>query len=347
MEKPKKIFVLGYGRSGTTMLGTILGKHPEIYMFQELNFFEKVWKRKGRQALTEQEAVTLAARLMGIDSHGFSSLKDFSKFEDWGREIVAGIRQGGSALTPLEVYEAFLMATVEENGKRIPCEQTPGYVFFIPEILELFPEARIVNVIRDPRANLYSRKNKWRRFRVRSDYVPKLKTARIWSHYHPISSSFLWGAAVKAAQPFVDSGQILQVRFEDVLAEPEKELQRICDYIGVDFQADMLQIPILGSSFEKETPEKVGIDKSKASRWKDGGLNSAELFINQTINAGIIKAYGYERAKVFPNPLLLLFYSVTLPLRMLLSFVLHRSHFKNMPETLKKRFVRGRTMKSS
>jgi hypothetical protein len=345
MNKPKKIFVLGYGRSGTTMMGTILGKHPEIYMFRELNFFEKVWDRRGRQELTEQEAVKLAARLAATDSVGFFMAKDLSEFEEKGREIVSGIQ--AEVITPLEVYEAFLSAATAEHGKRFPCEQTPGYVFFIPEILRLFPEARIINMIRDPRANLNSRKNKWRQFRYQSNRIPSRRTLRHWAHYHPISSSFLWRRTVTAAQPYVDSGQILQVRFESVLSDPEKELRRICDFIGVDYHDSMQQVPVVGSSFTKPDPEKLGIDKSKASKWQEGGLNSAELFFNQAINADIIRAYGYERVKVFPNPLLLLYYLVSLPFRMLLSFALHGPQFKNMPETLKKRFVWGRTMKSS
>ena len=345
MEKPKKIFVLGYGRSGTSVMGTILGNHPDIFMFRELNFIEKVWKRGKKQELSEPEAVKLAIMLVGIQTRSMDMLKDLSEFEERGREIVAGIR--ADVITPLVVYEAFLSAIVAENGKSIPCEQTPGYVFFIPEILRLFPEARIVNMIRDPRDNLYSRKNKWRQYKFRSDFVPRIRTARIWAHYHPISTSYLWKTAVKAAQPFVDSGQILQVRFDKVLENPEQELQRICDYIGVDFREDMLQVPIVGSSFEDSDEKKLGIDKTRTSKWKDGGLNSAEIFINQTINADIIRSYGYERAKVFPNPLLLLYYGVTLPLRMLVSFALHLPQFKNMPETLQKRFFRGRTMKSS
>jgi len=342
MKGSVKIFVLGYGRSGTTMMGRILGNHPEIYMFRELNFFEKLWDREGTQELTESEAVKLAARLIGINGHGFDILKDFSEFEDRGREIVDVIQESGRAITPLEVYESFLMAATTENGKLIPCEQTPGYVFFIPEILELFPEARIINMIRDPRDVLVSRKKKWRQFRLRSDRVPVPRTMRTWAHYHPISSSYLWKAAVKAAQPYVDSGQVLQVRFEDVLSDPEKELQRICDFIGVAYYDSMLQVPMMGSSFVKSTPEKVGIDQSRTSNWQGGGLNSAELFINQTMTADIMKAYHFERAKVFPNPLLLVLYCLTLPLRLLLTFALHKPYFKNMKVSLQKRLKFGK-----
>ncbi len=335
MSKPSKIFVLGYGRSGTTMMGRILGNHPEVYMFRELNFFEKLWDRKQDQELTGPQAPDLAARLICINRYGFGISKDLSEFMEKAQEIVANIQD--KVITPIEVYESFLEYTTAEYGKSIPCEQTPGYVFYLPEILDLFPEAKIIAMIRDPRDVLVSRKKKWRQFSLRTDPVPFNRTLRTWAHYHPVSSSYLWKSAVKAAQPYVDSGQVLQVRFEDVLQNPDETLQMICDFIGISFDENMLKVPIMGSSFVKHSPEKVGIDNSRTSNWQGGGLNSAELFINQTITADIMKAFQYEPVKVFPNLFLLVFYYIVLPVRLGLTFVLHKKHFKNMKDSLRKR----------
>jgi hypothetical protein len=337
MESPLKIFVLGYGRSGTTMMGCILGNHPEVYMFRELNFFEKLWDRKHERELTITEAAELAARLIFIDRHGFANLKDPSEYLDKGRGIVERIQE--NAVTPVAVYESFLKHTTAEQGKRIPCEQTPGYVFYLPEILDLFPEAKIINMIRDPRDVLVSRKKKWRQYRLRTERFRLYRMLRTWAHYHPISSSYLWTAAVKAAQPFVDAGRVLQVRFEDVLLNPEVELRKVCDFIGISYYDRMLEVPIKGSSFVKQSPDKVGIDRSRTANWRNGGLNSAELFINQTMTAEIMKALQYERAKVFPNPFLLVFYFIVLPLRLVLTFALHKRQFRNMRKSLQKRLL--------
>lgn len=335
-ERPK-IFVLGYGRSGTTMMGAILGNHPEVHMFRELNFFEKLWDRKNERELTEMEAADLAARLIGINRQGYPNLRDHSEYLDQGRAVVERIQR--NAITPVEVYESFLMSTAAEHGKSIPCEQTPGYVFFLREILDLFPEARIVNMIRDPRDVLVSRKKKWRQFQLTSERYRLSRTLRTWAHYHPISSSFLWKAAVKAAQPYVEAGKVLQVRFEDVLADPKNELRKICDFIGISYTDSLMEVPIKGSSFVRHSAEKVGIDKTRTANWRNGGLNSAELFLNQTIAADLMRRFHYRPARVFPNPFLLVFYAIVLPFRLLLTFALHKRHFKNIKETLRKRIL--------
>jgi len=337
MNSSLKIFVLGYGRSGTTMMGRILGNHPDIYMFRELNFFEKLWDRKQEQPLSIVEASDLAARLISINRHGYGLLKDHSDYQEKGRKIVDSITE--KTLTPIEVYEAFLQCTVTENGKRIPCEQTPGYVFYLDEILKLFPEAKIINMIRDPRDVLVSRKKKWRQYGLRIEPVPLHRTIRTWVHYHPISSSFLWKSAVKAAQPYVNDGPVYQLKFEDLLSNPEAEIQQVCDFIGISYLDTLLKIPVVGSSFLKEKPVETGIDKSRTANWQNGGLNSAELYINQKVTSKIMKTYGYKPAKVFPNPVLLVFYAVTLPVRIFLTFLIHKKHFKNMKESIKRRLA--------
>jgi len=331
------IFVLGYGRSGTTMMGHILGNHPDVYMFRELNFFEKLWDRKHERPLSVTEAADLAARLIYINRHGYGILKDHSNYMEKGRKIVDGIAE--KTLTPIGIYETFLRHTTAANGKNIPCEQTPGYVFYLDEIIKLFPEARIINMIRDPRDVLASRKKKWRQYGLRIEPVPLHRTIRTWVHYHPISNSFLWKSAVKAAQPFVDDGHVHLVKFEDLLSNPEDEVQKVCDFIGIPYLNTMLEIPVVGSSFLKEHSAKTGIDRSRTANWQKGGLNSAELYINQRVTADIMRTYNYESAKVFPNPFLVLFYLISLPVRMFLTFVIHKKHFKNMKETLKRRLA--------
>lgn len=335
----KMIFVIGYGRSGTTMMGHILGNHPDVHMFRELNFFEKLWDRNSEHTLTISEALDLAARLIGISKEGYGFIKDHTKYKEKGREIIEDIDE--KTITPIKVYKTFLRRTTEEKGKSIPCEQTPGYVFYLDEILKIFPDAKIINMIRDPRDVLVSRKNMWRKYTMRETPIPLHRKIRNWVHYHPISSSFLWKSAIIAAQPYVARTQIHQVKFEDLLMNPEEEINNVCDFIGISYLSTMLEIPVVGSSFRKEHPAEIGIDRTRTANWRNGGLNSAELYINQRISTDIMRKYDYEPAKVFPNPILLLMYAITLPLRMILTLAAHKGHFENIKESLRRRLAQN------
>ena len=43
MNVEKMLFVVGNSRSGTTMMGRILGNHPDVFTFGELHFFGQLW----------------------------------------------------------------------------------------------------------------------------------------------------------------------------------------------------------------------------------------------------------------------------------------------------------------
>jgi hypothetical protein len=217
LEKEPKdtlIFVLGNPRSGTTMMGRILGNHPSIHTFRELHFFEQLWAPEDEnRKLSASEASDLAARLICIENDGFFTQGNPGRFNKQGRLIVENIKD----FSPVGIYEAFLKYNTSENGKTIPCEQTPGYVYYIQEILDLLPEARIINMVRDPRDILLSQKNRWkRRFISKEKKLPKI-IFRTWMNYHPVSTSWLWNAAIKTAYNFIDNRRVYPVRFEDVL----------------------------------------------------------------------------------------------------------------------------------
>ena len=80
-----------------------------VYMFKEINFFEKLWNRKHERPLSVAEASDLAARLIGINQEGYGFLKDHNKYKEKGRILVENIAD--RTLTPIKVYEAFLKQT--------------------------------------------------------------------------------------------------------------------------------------------------------------------------------------------------------------------------------------------
>jgi hypothetical protein len=347
MSERPIIFVVGNPRSGTTMMGRILGNHPSVYTFpNEIHFFENLWATEDAdRGLSISEASDLAARLLCIANDRFFSQGDRRRFDEKARLIIQNVN--GSTHYPASIYEAFLRYITAENKKTIPCEQTPGYVYYVREILSLFPDARIINMVRDPRDVLLSQKNRWKRRFLSYKKPPRKAALRTWLNYHPISTSGLWNAATRATNVFADDKRVCVVRFEDILSKPREELQRICLFIGIPYQENMLDVPKVGSSLIADRPNQRGIDRERTANWRNGGLNSAEIFINQIITARRMRELGYAPVKVFPSPFALVFYVVIFPVKLFFSFLLHLRYIKNIKEAIERRLGRSSSNKGT
>ncbi len=331
------VFVVGNSRSGTTMMGHILRNHPMIFtLHHELHFFEQLCaSRDYGRVLTFDEAVGLAARLLCIDHDSYWRQGDPSRFTGEAETVVLSIQD--SPLTPVVVFERFLRYVAMKNGKPVPCDQTPRYVLYIADILRLYPDARVINMIRDPRPVLLSQKYKWKRRWKGYRNFPLKESIRTKINYHPVTISLIWKASVRAVSPFTDHPRVLVVKYEDLLREPEAEVRRICTFLGVDFHAEMLDIPQGGSSLRSFTTKK-GIDGSRLDAWKrEGGLTRTEIYLCQKITGPLMERYGYEPLPVGVNPLVLLWYFLLLPVKLSLSFVLNLKRMKNIPEAIRRR----------
>ena len=84
----------------------------------------------------------------------------------------------------------------------------------------------------------------------------------------------------------------------------------------------MLLVPLVGSSTENELTSRLFLDKSKIFKWKKGGLNSSEIFLSQLISKEFMMKFNYQTAKFKSFPLLLIFYFLTLPIKLSLSLIL-------------------------
>ena len=330
------IFIVGNARSGTTLLGRILGNHPEVYTADELHFFDKLWSPADiGQMLSDAETIELTAHLLNIQANSFFFQEDSDKFQEQARQMVHPLP--GVPFSAGEVYAHFLHIITSEQKKRIPCEQTPQYVYYLQDILALFPNAKIIHILRDPRDVLLSVKNKWHRRFLNPKPSNLKRDFHLWVHYHPIFTSRLWQTAIENAERFSEDPRVYVVKFEDVLKSPDKTVTKICEFLGLRYHPDMLNVPIVRSSFIPDDPAKKTIDSTRAENWKKGGLNSAEVFINQIITGRLMRKFGYQPVKAFPNPLLGLWYLCSFPVKVCLSFLSQIRDFSNIRDAVRRR----------
>jgi hypothetical protein len=131
------------------------------------------------------------------------------------------------AIEPFTVsagLRAFYALYAEQEGKPRYGEKTPGYVLLMPQIAALLPEAHFIHIIRDPGDTALSWRKTW--FAPGQDF--RVLGAEWRKH---VEAGRRAGSLVR---------RYLEVRFENLVLHPERELQRVCEYLALAWDPRML-----------------------------------------------------------------------------------------------------------
>jgi len=317
------------------MMRRVLGNHPEVHMLEELHFFEQLWSSADKtKTISIPEATLLASKLLFIQRDGYLSSMDTEKYKAEAADIAT---KAGTPLYPHEVLKAFLFYETHHHNRTIPCEKTPQDVFYIAEILELFPSAKVINMVRDPRGVMLSQKRKWQRRKMGAGFMTKKEQRRLKINYHPITISKLWNASIRAALKFKNEPRVHHMIFENLVNDSENEIKKLCAFIGIDFNNEMMMIPQVGSSNEADKPDEFGIKTERAGNWEKGGLNKGEIYFCQSICGDYMQQYGYEVKKVNPGVLYPAYYYISFPVKIFLALLFNLHRTKNIVEAIKRR----------
>jgi hypothetical protein len=334
MSNVKQIFIVGSSRSGTTMMGRILGNHPAIFTFKELHFFGTIWTNHSESTLDRKQQIDLLSRLLCIEKNGLFQQGNISDFNEIARTILID----KNASNPLSIYELFLAIISSDNKCFIACEQTPKNLYYLKEILSYFPDAKVINMVRDQRAVLLSQKNKWKRRFLGASAIPLTEAIRSYINYHPILTAKVWNSSLEYSTEFKDNKRVKIVKFEDLLVDSIGVIKNLCKFLEIDYNAEMLKVPVVGSSTQRDVKNQFLIDSSKKEKWKNGGLNSAEIYLSQLVSNSMMRKFKYDVEKFRFPPILTLFYLISFPIKLILAFILNIKRMGNIVEVIKKRF---------
>lgn len=214
------LFLVGMPRSGTKLLRELLNRHPRI-------------------AIPPAETEFLPYLVRCIER--FGDLSDFSRFERFHKHI------GGSSyfqyrqdygpplsarawyakcrdFTAAGIFEALVRIDVEApvDSDIVWGDKSPSYIDDLTLISRLYPSAKFIHLIRDVRGYCLSINAAWSKNMLRA--------------------SQRWVDDVERAR---DVGRTLgattytELRYEDLLRDPTNALLRLCDFLGVEFDASM------------------------------------------------------------------------------------------------------------
>jgi hypothetical protein len=298
MNPPSKpiVFVTGASRSGTTLLCFILGRSAQICPLSETHYFGEIWDpRSTPETATSEALVRAAANLFARLKRG---ILDATVTEE-------DIAEARSFLTNLpveqhnlrDIYMSVMGHFATKKGKTVPCEQTPRNIFYARRLLEIFPEARVVHMIRDPRAVMASQKKRWQRRKLAAAKLPFYHTIRVWANYHPYTMGQLWKRATSSALALQRDShpRFKTVRFEDLLQEPETTVRDLCAFLQIPYQAQMLEVKQINSSHQSSVGgARPGLNKAAIDAWQKV-LRPGEAAITEATCGEQMERCGYTR----------------------------------------------------
>ena len=202
------IFIISQPRSGSTLLQRILAGHPEIATAAETwLMLHPLYGTRKRGVSAEFNSVW-AAHAVGefLDNYAFGNAT-------YDRGIRAFAQQ---------VYGEALAC----SGSRFFVDKTPRYFFVIPKLYRLFPRARFIFLLRNPMAVLYSEMNTYvkGKWPMLARFAPDLLDAP---------------RRIIEGMELLGEGAIV-VRYEELVAEPERQVRELCGRLGIDFHPEMI-----------------------------------------------------------------------------------------------------------
>lgn len=308
------VFVVGPPRSGTTLTARLLGELPQLFMPGETHFLEDIYHRYENPGDLSAHLPDVLARLRTLydryeepdDQRRIDGLCESGAFE----------RQLSGCTTHRETFDAFMTLQAASAGKTRWGNQVPRDVFELDTILRMFPDARVIACIRDPRDFLVSYRDKWT---VSADS----HRARLRKLYHPVLTSYLWRASAQAilAGKSRFGNAVHVTRYEDLVREPISTLRQLCSFIGEEFHPRMLNTQFSNSS----TGERLtGISSRSAGRWRVG-LPVEDAYFAQRICGPVMEKFGYRQVRLRPDRLKVARLALIAPVRTISALSANRS----------------------
>lgn len=226
----KPLFIIGYPRSGTTLLRAVLGAHSQIHLVHEPELIRGL--RTAGFTITDHLKRGNYAQLIEAISETKMCRRHLSTLPP---EVLSAFVECPRDLSFREIYE-FLLPVPE--GVAVWGEKSIGNILYIRELRELYPSALFVYIVRDPRAALLSHYRK--RFAHSANCQPVFGSKELKFFAHGAMRWLNWQNIVEDALRSLGQNVLIQVKYEDLVAEPLVELRRICDALGVDVEQGML-----------------------------------------------------------------------------------------------------------
>jgi hypothetical protein len=280
VSRPVFPFVVGCERSGTTLLRLMLDAHPQLAVPPESYFIVDLWRRRSRYA-----------RIDGtIEPDPFRrDLQRHRWFRYWDVPAeTLEVALDRPARFP-DAIRRLYAAYARLHGKPRYGDKTPAYVQHVRLLADLLPEARFLHLIRDGREVALSLAE-----------VP-------WGPGNVLDAAIHWAERVERGRrsgPALGHDRYREVRYERLVADPERELEGVAAFFDLGFDRSMLRhaersrvrVPRPGLEHERSMAEP----RPGARDWRRE-MAPEDLEAVEAAVGDLLDDMGYERAVPVPS----------------------------------------------
>lgn len=299
LSKLPVFFIVGRGRSGSTLLRTILDAHPSIVIPHESRFVQYLYYQYGTIHRWTPDQAMQAVDFM---EQSFEPIQINREF------FINLILQEKEGLSFSSVCKAIYLSVQSEFNKEIiTCigDKNPRYSFFIPTLIRIFPEAKFIHLVRDYRDNLLAIKRVHKTI-GEANWLPVILSR--WKYYNQVIEK----------HKTRNAGRFFTLRFEDLIMEPEKTITQICEFLKLTYNSDMihyltrLNAGSHGNSYAiLHKSLQHPFDKSKVGEWQTK-LTSGQRTVCASLAGKPGLLYGYptdHKENILLQNILVLLYS--------------------------------------
>jgi len=270
------IFIVGVGRSGTSLLQSMLASHSDLSFLPETAFIRKYIAKNKLKTTIHANGISSALEIIQND-------KTLSRIEFDFSDCLSSDLQN----IDLECYKKMQLDAMGSTGKSRFGDKDPRLIEFLPVVKQSFPEAFVVNIIRDPRDVLSSKKKAaWSAGRSTMFYAfanrVQLRLARQFGRK-------LFGK------------RYIEIVYEDLIKEPATQLKGLCNKLEMTYEDNLLdfgkQAKKLVSKAEKSWKKETfgPLLSDNADKWKQQ-LNDREVALTELSCVGAFEIGNYKNS---------------------------------------------------
>ncbi len=298
----ERLFIIGIARTGSKIYMSILNDFSDIDIVNELHYMAPRIVRKDAihalglnkrniagearvdDALKAMYAGTMAGDFWTVSGKRTDMTYRVTDIESQTLRKALLETEG----TAKDVFRVLVDEHAKVAEKRRSGAKSPVDISCTHRLLEWFPDAKILHLIRDPRAIYTSMTVR----DVPGADKPGLRRMYAMARRLPYLVSQV-RSAMRLHEELKSSENYYISRFEDLMLRPETSLRGLCDFVGIEYRDEMNQVKRVDSSFARSSG--TGFDKTTVDRWKRHILPIEQRLINAILSREIGE-FGYDLA---------------------------------------------------